>query len=125
MRLLKHHWQAGIIVLAYLALALIYGVTTPAFEHVDEAEHFGVIRYIAENGKLPIHQPSDNAIYHYDQEASQPPLYHLLSAGLTRLLGLHADDAEMFQQNNPWASCHLEAIDRYDNRTLLYHNRWG
>lgn len=60
--------------------------------------------------------------YPYHQEASQPPLYYLLSAGLVRLLGLHADDAVSFWRFNPWVACGPDAPALYDNRAILYHD---
>jgi len=61
-------------------------------------------------------------MYHYRQEASQPPLYHLLSAGLVRLLGLRADDTEAYLRFNPRVACGPNAPFLYDNRAILYHN---
>jgi hypothetical protein len=60
--------------------------------------------------------------YHYRQEASQPPLYYLLSAGLVRLLGLRADDVAVFQRLNPWVACGPGAADLYGNRAVLHHD---
>jgi hypothetical protein len=41
----------GLIVAAYLALALAYSIVIPPFEGLDEAEHLGVVRYVADTGR--------------------------------------------------------------------------
>jgi len=115
-------WGAALIALSYLVLALAHGLVIPPFENLDEIEHFGVVRYIAERGRLPAHGAADSAGYHYRQEASQPPLYHLLAAGLTHLLGLRADDAEAFFRFNPWVACGPRAVSLTDNRAVFYHD---
>lgn len=111
-----------IILLAYLSLGLAYGVILPPFENLDEPEHFEVIRYVAETGRLPVHGAPDIGNYYIHQEASQPPLYYLLSAGLVRLLGLRADDVAAFWQFNPRVACGPDAPHLYDNRAVLRHD---
>lgn len=110
------------IVACFITLALAYGLVVPPLENLDEIEHFEVIRYIAERGKLPAHGIPEAESYHYRQEASQPPLYHLLSAGLVRLLGLETDDAAAAWRLNPWVACGPGAASLYDNRAVLYHD---
>ena len=77
-----------IIIAAFLASALAWNALTPAYESLDEIEHAEVVRHIAATGRLPIHGEAEAAGYHVQQEASQPPLYHILAAGWTRLWGL-------------------------------------
>ncbi|MFN2111190.1 MAG: ArnT family glycosyltransferase [Anaerolineae bacterium] len=111
-----------VILLAYLSLGLAYGVILPPFENLDELEHFEVIRYVADNGHLPVHGAPDIADYQMHQEISQPPLYYLLSSGLVRLFGLRTEDASTFWQWNPRVACGLEAPHLYDNRAVLRHD---
>jgi 4-amino-4-deoxy-L-arabinose transferase-like glycosyltransferase len=110
------------LLLAFVGLGLLYGILVPPFENLDEIEHFGVVRYVAENGRLPVHGTPDAEIYHYRQEASQPPLYYLISAGLVRLLGLQAQDMETYIRFNPRVACGPNAPFLYDNRAIFYHN---
>ncbi len=110
------------LILAFVVLALACGVIIPPFENLDEVEHFGVIRHIAERGHLPVHGAPEAEIYHYRQEASQPPLYHLLSAELVRLLRLEAGDMETYIRFNPRVACGPNAPSLYDNRAIFYHN---
>lgn len=112
----------GAILLLYLALGIACGLVVPPFENLDEVEHFEVIRYIADHGQLPIHGTTAAAHYHYRQEASQPPLYHLLAAACVRLLDLETGDAGDFWRPNPWVACGTDATSLYGNRAVLYHN---
>ncbi len=121
-RIRAHRLGVIFIPLGYLALSLVYGVLLPPFENLDEIEHFGAIRYVADTGQLPTHGIPAAEEYHYRQEASQPPLYYLLSAGLVRLLGLRADDIASFWRFNPWVACGPDAPSLYDNRAILYHD---
>ncbi len=114
--------QALSLVLVFVGLGLAYGIIVPPFENLDEIEHFGVVRYIAETGRLPVHGTPEAGVYHYRQEASQPPLYHLLSAGLVRILGLQAGDMETYIRFNPRVACGPNAPSLYDNRAIFYHN---
>lgn len=111
-----------IILLAYLSLGLAYGIILPPFENLDELEHFEVIRYVMENGRLPVHSAPENLHYQMHQEVSQPPLYYVVSAGLARVLDLRADDAPAFWQLNPRVACGPEAPHLYDNRAVLRHD---
>lgn len=82
--------ERGLIltVLAFTALATAFNVIVPPYENLDELEHAEVARHIAVTGRLPIHDEAEAAGYHVRQEASQPPLYHILAAGVIRLFGL-------------------------------------
>jgi hypothetical protein len=70
-----------VLLLLYLGLGLLYDWATPIFEATDEGYHFAVIRWIAQGRGLPVQDPAQGA--DWEQEGSQPPLYHVLSAGLT------------------------------------------
>jgi 4-amino-4-deoxy-L-arabinose transferase-like glycosyltransferase len=113
---------ACLIVLAYLILGLAHGVIVPPFENLDEIEHLGVVRFVAETGRLPVHGTAAAEVYHYRQEASQPPLYYLLSAGLVRALGLRADGADAAPLLNPWVACGVGGASPTDNRTVFRHD---
>ncbi len=115
----------GLILVAFVALGWAYGLVIPPFENLDEIEHFGVVRYVADTGRLPVHGTPDAEVYAYRQEASQPPLYYLLSAGLVRLLGLRADDALRFLRFNPYVACGSSALPFDYNRAILYHDPEG
>lgn len=77
-----------LILLAFAALATTYNLTIPPYENLDELEHAEVVRHIAVTGKLPVHDIAEQQGFHVRQEASQPPLYHILAAGWAKLLRL-------------------------------------
>ena len=84
----------ALIALTFLALSLAWGMIVPPYENLDEIEHVEVIRYIAVTGQLPAHGVVEEAGYHVRQEASQPPLYHLLGAAWMRLWRLPTSSPE-------------------------------
>lgn len=78
----------GLIVLAFVALTTAWNVFIPPYENLDELEHAEVVRHILVTGRLPVHDEAEAQGFHIRQEASQPPLYYLLAAGASHLLGL-------------------------------------
>lgn len=79
---LKEHRWAGIIVVLYLALAILYGAAIPIFETPDENGHYAYIHELTEGRGLPVQgTPSGERVTGY--VASHPPLYYALCAALT------------------------------------------
>jgi hypothetical protein len=75
-----------VILMAFIFLGLLYDFTVPLFEKPDELKHFAVIQFIQTRGALPVVQAG---LYRpWDQEGTQPPLYHGLAALLVALLPL-------------------------------------
>lgn len=70
--------RLGLLLLLYLALAALYGVSNPLFEAPDEPEHYFTVQYIADEWRLPAVTPQTEPWL--GQEAAQPPLYYLLGA---------------------------------------------
>ncbi|MBN1247504.1 MAG: hypothetical protein JXC32_07580 [Anaerolineae bacterium] len=87
---LTHHSERGLvlIIVAFLAMAAAHIVIIPPYENLDELEHAEVVRHIAVTGRLPVHDDADAKGFHVRQEASQPPLYHILAAAVSRLWSL-------------------------------------
>jgi len=79
-----------LVIAAFVALATAWNVVVPPYENLDELEHAEVVRHIAVTGRLPVHDVAEAAGFRVRQEASQPPLYHLLAAGWALLLRLPA-----------------------------------
>ena len=94
----------GIILLAYVAIALQYAARTPDWQTPDEPAHYNYIRYIVENGALPALEFGDYDQAYLEQftnpantpgmpidplryEFHQPPLYYLLAAPVYSLTG--------------------------------------
>jgi hypothetical protein len=69
------------IVATFVLLGLVYSVVTPVFEASDEKWHYPMVKYIADNGPLPVQEPGVDTPWR--QEGSQAPLYYVLSAAAT------------------------------------------
>ncbi len=72
------------ILIAYIALALIYSVVTPMFEAPDENYHFAFIQRLTQSWELPVQDSTIKTPW--DQEGSQPPLYYLLASLVARIV---------------------------------------
>ena len=70
-----------VILIAFAGLGLLYDLTVPLFEKPDELKHFAVVQYIHTERQLPVVQ--EGVYQPWDQEGTQPPLYHLLAATAT------------------------------------------
>ncbi len=85
------------IITAYLAIGLQYALLTPAWQVPDEPAHYNYIRFIAEQGALPVLNvgdydqtylsqltsqgfPPELSADSVDYESWQPPLYYLLAS---------------------------------------------
>jgi len=94
---------AGSLLLAYLALGVLFAVRTPAWQAPDEPAHYNYVRQLVE-GTLPVIQPGDWDQTYLSQvvgaefdpaypvtgityEDWQPPLYYLLQAPIYALSG--------------------------------------
>jgi hypothetical protein len=109
-----------LIVALYLALALAYSITVPPFEALDETEHFGVTRYVADTGRLPVQGDPTLEAYHVRQEASQPPLYYLVAGPLLRATGISTTDTTAYLTPNPYVTCGTENLRA--NKATLRHD---
>ncbi len=88
-------WLAVLLGL-HLLLGLVYDWATPIFEAPDEGYHVAVARWISLGQGLPVQRPGVKA--DWEQEGSQPPLYHMLVAGLTFWVNT-SDWAQAFVHN--------------------------
>lgn len=67
-----------VILIAFTGLGLLYDFNVPLFEKPDELKHFAVIQHIQTQGQLPVVKAGEYRPW--DQEGTQPPLYHVLAA---------------------------------------------
>ena len=75
---IRQKYGLPVILVIFTLLALLYDLTVPLFEKPDELKHFAVIQYIQTQQRLPI---VHEGVYRpWDQEGTQPPLYHILAA---------------------------------------------
>jgi len=66
------------ILIAFTGLGLLYDFYVPLFEKPDELKHFAVIQHLQTQGQLPLVKAGE--VRPWDQEGTQPPLYHILAA---------------------------------------------
>ncbi len=96
------NWLIVLIIVAYLAVGILYAVKTPPWQVPDEPAHYNYIKYVAENYRLPVLQmgdyphdyleeikarrfPSEMSIEPLRYEFHQPPLYYVLAAVVYKL----------------------------------------
>lgn len=105
---------AALLVL-YLLTGLIYAGATPAFEKPDEESHYGYLRYVREQRRLPPLVPHQGWLF----ESKQPPLYYVLTAFLTAPLSDVADPNTLIEPN-PYMDRSVPGY-REDNRNVYLH----
>ncbi|HEY72306.1 MAG TPA: DUF2142 domain-containing protein [Thermoflexia bacterium] len=104
-----------IILLLFVVLGAIYSVIVPPFEASDEKWHYPMVKYIADNGALPVQEPGVETPWR--QEGSQPPLYYALAAAAT--FWIDTSDMDAVRRINPY----VDAGDTPDgNVNLVVHN---
>jgi hypothetical protein len=108
----------SLIVVGYLALALLYGLVTPIYEGPDEIGHVMVVRHLSIGRGLPVQSPENAFKFGFAQEGSQAPLYYALSAALVKGLGLSLEDLDGPVPVNPFTTCGepgLNNVSRYQH----------
>ncbi len=106
-----------LIVIGYLALALIYSLATPLFEASDELWHYPMVKYVADHDfGLPVQDPANPGPWR--QEGGQPPLYYYLGALLTRWID--TSDMDAVRRINPHADIGVIVPD--GNVNMVVHN---
>ncbi|MDZ4762969.1 MAG: glycosyltransferase family 39 protein [Chloroflexota bacterium] len=105
-----------LICAAYLVLAGVYSVVTPILDASDELWHYPMVKFIADNNfALPVQDPTVTTAWR--QEGSQPPLYYLLAALITR--GIDTSDLDYIRRINPHAD--IGTIPPDGNINMIVH----
>lgn len=120
----KHRFLLGSLLLAFLLSGLFYAWASPLFEVSDELWHYPMVKTLADGNGLPVQDPATIGLWR--QEGSQPPLYYLLMALVTRTI--NTDDLPAVRWLNPQADVGLVTED--GNNNLLIHRpdegtRWS
>lgn len=103
------------ILLAYLLLALLYGLINPLFEAPDEPQHFWFVKHLADGNGLPVQGPA--GLDTWAQEGSQPPLYYLVGSMLIR--GIDTDDVDGLLWFNPHVNMGVPLA--FGNKNVYIH----
>ena len=65
-----------LILTLYVSLGVVYSAMSPVFEAPDERQHYGYVRHLATERRLPSRAEESAA----EHEASQPPFYYAVAA---------------------------------------------
>ena len=68
------------ILIAFLALGVLYSTAIPIFEKPDEPYHYFFVQHLARERSLPVMDSPGEKLW--EQEGTQPPLYYMLAAWL-------------------------------------------
>lgn len=117
MRILRQHKEIVLILALFLGLGGAYSVINPLFESPDEVWHYEYVRWLVEGYGLPRPEQVGTAPWH--QEGSQPPLYYLAAALVTR--PIPTDNAAAVLRYNPHAAVGLP--DSFGNKNVMVHGR--
>ena len=114
----NRHWLIVVCVSAFVVLGTLYSVVTPLFETPDEVWHYLYVKHIADGGGLPVYQ--EGVTFPMHQEASQPPLYYLLSGWATAWID--TTDAGIVVRYNPHAAIGVPSA--WGNRNVISHTSY-
>ncbi len=104
-----------VILIAFIAAGILYGLSTPFLDVSDEVRHYAMVEQLAQGKGLPVQNPSQHGFY--EQEGSQPPLYYALMALVARPFS--RSDFMHLAQFNPHAR--LGRADTTSNWNQLIH----
>ena len=105
------------IAIIYFALSISYSLATPLNEGPDEIWHYLYLRHIAEGKGLPIQDARGYGETISQHEASQAPLYYLVSGLLTSWIP--TTDPVLAFVENPQAS--IGDASKVDNKNRFIH----
>ncbi len=69
-----------VILIAFVALSVVYSLTVPLFEGPDEIWHYAFANHLASGGELPVFDVKQPATFL--RNGAHPPLYYVLVAAL-------------------------------------------
>jgi hypothetical protein len=78
------HWPLGILIAVFCALAASISLLLPLNEAVDEESHFDLVRFIAENHRIPMTNQERASL---GDKGDASPVYH----GLVAVISQHVD----------------------------------
>ncbi|MGD8804505.1 MAG: glycosyltransferase family 39 protein [Chloroflexota bacterium] len=110
-------WSLAAVLVAFVAVTLIYIWLAPPFEGPDEPEHFGYVTWLAQGHGFP---PQGDEAWSTPirQEASQPPFYYSIAALLASLVDLEGPPAA-FRPNPHFPSNAPGTVA--DNKNIAIH----
>ena len=103
-----------LILALYLVLGVAYSIVNPIFESPDESLNYANIRFLIEEGRLPVLRPDEPTKAHH------PPAYYVLGALLTNWVPNENYDRITESMNPFW----IHRVDEpgVDNKNLFLHD---
>lgn len=111
--LLRQHVAILLVLIAFVALGVIYSISTPLLEGPDEMWHYPYVKHIADGKGLPQQSPQG-----VKSEFHQPPLYYALGALVT--FPLNTNDLPQLMEPNPYWGYRARAPEA-DNKNIFLH----
>ena len=102
------------ILLAFFALGLALSIGVPLGESSDESAHFGYIKFIADNGRLPQTMAERESVGY---RSKWPPLYHALVAPIVHFT--ENDGIQSLREINA-GSTRLLPFDGFSEMSILH-----
>ncbi len=112
---LRRDWLIVLILLAFLSLGLAYSVINPLHEATDELRHYRFVRYLVENGRLPVQ--GEEACR---SQSHHPPLFYVLGALATAWIKTDHPLCYTPPENPFWAYRYGEV--GVDNKSQYLHS---
>lgn len=109
----------GLLLLLFLGLGFLFSVYLPLGEASDERDHFILVRFIAEQGHVPLSQAERDSL---GDKGDASPFYHALVAHLTQPQDISALPS-LPVQYKPWRHLYFDSY----NPASFYHTadeRW-
>ncbi len=107
-----------LILTLYVALGFMYSAMSPVFEAPDERQHYGYIRHLVIERRLPSRAEESAA----EHEASQPPLYYAVAALAT---SWRSHQPALSLRQNRFYGSYQAAGSVNDNKNVYLHSQLG
>ena len=80
-----NHWAITILIIIFMCLATVFSVALPLGESADEQDHFTLVRFIAEEKRIPLTLQEQRML---GNKGDASPIYHSLVALLSQYVDI-------------------------------------
>lgn len=110
-------WAIAWLVSAFVLIGLAYSFANPPHEATDEIRHYRFVRYLVENGSLPVQGEGDCRA-----QSHHPPLYYALAA-IPNWFITTDDDICASPVQNPFWSYRVWEVGQDNKNQFFYDSR--
>ncbi len=96
----QERWSLLCLLAGFVLCAVSYSLIVPLWEAPDEPEHFQYVRYLVQQGAIPLQLPTIQT--DGNNEGKQPPLYYFLALPFVAGLDLHDADRIRLNPHAGW-----------------------